>query len=270
MAAGQRDFEGRVGFLREGARPSTATLVTFITERQDQFGVEPISTVLTEFGVQIAPSTYYAALSRPKSARDVRDEELMTEIQRVYEENYSVYGARKIWRQLNREAIQVGRGRVERLMQRLRLVGAVRGKMVRTTVSDTDGVRAADLVKRQFTAGAPNRLWVADFTHVTTWAGTVYVAFSLDAFSRTIVGWTTSMSKETGLVLDTIEMGLHAWRLSLEWKWRQTHSPFRCRKSDRIQPVEATPGCWSNSRCSLRASAGVLQPSVLRGLVLRA
>jgi len=121
--------------------------------------------VLTEFGLRIAPSTYYAALARPKSARAVRDEELMVEIQRVYRENYSVYGARKIWWQLNREGIGVGRCRVERLMRRLGLAGALRGKTVCTTVSDKDDVRAPGLVKRQFIAGAPNRLWVADFTY---------------------------------------------------------------------------------------------------------
>jgi putative transposase len=164
--------------------------------------------VLTEFGVTIAPSTYYAALTRPTSRREIEDEKLMTEIQRVYDENYRVYGARKIWHQLRRDGVQVGRGRVERLMRRLGLAGAVRGKTVRTTISDKDGVRAKDLVKRQFTAGAPNRLWVADFTYVATWAGTVYVAFAIDVFSRKIVGWRASMSKETDLVLDAIDLGL--------------------------------------------------------------
>jgi putative transposase len=139
----------------------------------------------------------------------VRDEQLKKDIARVYEENYSVYGAEKVWWALNREGIVVGRCRVERLMRELGLAGAVRGKKVRTTVSDPDGVRAPDLVKRQFAAGAPNRLWVADFTYVSTWAGTVYTAFAIDVFSRKIVGWKTSMSKETGLVLDTIERGLH-------------------------------------------------------------
>lgn len=165
--------------------------------------------MLTEFGVKIAPSTYYAARSRPKSAREVRDEELMREIRRVFDDNYRVYGARKIWRQLRRDGIQVGRGRVERLMRRLDLTGALRGKTVRTTIADKDGIRAADLVNRQFTAGAPNRLWVADFTYVATWAGTVYVAFAIDVFSRKIVGWQASMSKETDLILDAIDTGLH-------------------------------------------------------------
>jgi putative transposase len=144
--------------------------------------------VLTEFGLKIAPSTYYAALTRRPSRRAVRDEELKTMIVKIYEENYSVYGAKKVWRQLRRNGVQVGRCRVERLMRDLQLVGALRGKIVRTTVSDPAVERAADLVKRQFTAGAPNRLWVADFTYVATWAGTVYTAFAIDAFSRKIVG----------------------------------------------------------------------------------
>jgi putative transposase len=164
--------------------------------------------VLSGAGLKIAPSTYYGALSRLASARQVRDEELMKEIQRVYDENYQVYGARKVWWELNRQGIQVGRCRVERLMRRMGLAGVVRGKAVRTTVRSEDGVRAADLVKRQFTAGAPNRLWVADFTYVATWAGTVYVAFAIDVFSRRIVGWKASMSKETDLVLDAIDDGL--------------------------------------------------------------
>jgi putative transposase len=168
--------------------------------------------VLTDFGVQIAPSTYYAARARPPSPRAVRDEELKKQIVRVFKENYSVYGAKKIWWALNREGIRVGRCRVERLMRALGLTGAVRGKPIRTTVSDPDAERATDLVRRQFAAGAPNRLWVADFTHVSTWAGTVYVAFAIDVFSRRIVGWSASMSKETDLVLDAIDMGLRLRR----------------------------------------------------------
>lgn len=164
--------------------------------------------MLTDFGIKIAPSTYYAALTRPKSRRAIEDEELMTEIRRVYDENYRVYGAKKIWRQLRRDGVEVGRGRVARLMRRLGLAGVLRGKTVRTTIQDPGGVRGPDLVNRQFTAGAPNRLWVADFTHVATWAGTVYTAFAIDAFSRKIVGWRCRTSKETDLVLDAIDRGL--------------------------------------------------------------
>jgi putative transposase len=166
--------------------------------------------VLTEFGLKIAPSTYYAALTRRPSQRAIRDEELKEMIRKIYQENFSVYGAKKVWKQLLRDGVQVGRCRVERLMRDLGLAGAVRGKTVRTTVSDPAGARAADLVKRQFTAGAPNGLWVADFTYVATWAGTVYVAFAIDVFSRKIVGWRAAMSKETDLVLDAIDMGLRA------------------------------------------------------------
>jgi len=163
---------------------------------------------LTEFGVKIAPSTYYAALTRPPSPRAVRDEELKKMVAKIYGENYSVYGTRKVWWQLRRDGVPVGRGRVERLMREMGLAGVVRGRTVRTTVQDKDGIRAADLVKRRFVAGAPNRLWVADFTYVNTWAGTVYVAFAIDVFSRRIVGWRARMSKETDLVLDAIDMGL--------------------------------------------------------------
>jgi putative transposase len=136
VASSERDPESRVGLLREGARPSTTALVAFITDCKDRFGVEPICTVLTDYGIKIAPSTYYAARSRPKSRRAVEDEKLMEEIQRVYEENYRVYGARKIWHQLQRDGIKIGRGRVERLMRRLGLAGAVRGKTVRTAIQD--------------------------------------------------------------------------------------------------------------------------------------
>ena len=166
--------------------------------------------MLTDYGLTIAPSTYYAALTRQPSQRAIRDEELKEMIRKIYQENFSVYGAKKVWKQLLRDGVQVGRCRVERLMRFMGLTGAVRGKTVRTTVSDPAGARAADLVKRQFAAGAPNRLWVADFTYVASWAGTVYVAFAIDVFSRKIVGWRAAMSKETDLVLAAIDMGLHA------------------------------------------------------------
>ena len=193
--------------------------------------------MLTEFGHQIAPSTYYAALTRPRSERAVRDEELMQMIDKIYRNNFAVYGARKVWWQLRRDGIDVGRGRVERLMRRMGLAGAVRGKTVRTTVQDKDGVRAADLVKRQFTAGAPNRLWVADFTYVATWAGTVYVAFAIDVFSRKIVGWRARMSKETDLVLDAIDMGLRDRRYRPGSGGRKVGASFRCGQPVHIFPV---------------------------------
>ncbi|MFE9942012.1 IS3 family transposase, partial [Streptomyces hirsutus] len=180
-------------------------------EHRDRFGgVEPICRTLTEHGCQIAPSTYYAAKKRQlaPSARSVRDTELKEEIKEVYETNYRVYGARKVWRQLNRQGHKVARCTVERLMRELGITGAVRGKKVLTTMPDPAAVRAPDRLDREFVAPAPNRTWVADFTHVAAWAGVVYVAFVVDTFSRRIVGWSASMSKQTQLVLDALDMGL--------------------------------------------------------------
>ncbi|MFF3951511.1 IS3 family transposase [Streptomyces sp. NPDC001902] len=197
------------GFLRGRARPATHTLVTFIDEYRNRFGgVEPICTVLTEHGLSIAPSTYYAAKSRPPSQRANRDVELKVLIQAVFDANYRVYGARKIWRHLQRQGHRVARCTVERLMRELGITGAVRGKKVITTIQNHAAERAPDLLDRDFVASAPNRCWVADFTHIAAWAGTVYVAFVVDTFSRRIVGWSAATSKETQLVLDALEMGL--------------------------------------------------------------
>jgi transposase InsO family protein len=183
--------------------------VSFIDEHRDRFGgVEPICTVLTGHGARIDPSTYYKAKKRPPSARAVRDGELKELIMRVHAENFGVYGARKVWRELHRHGQVVARCTVERLMRELGLAGAVRGKKVRTTVPDPTAERAPDLVKRQFVASAPNRCWVADFTYVQAHAGTVYVAFVVDTFSRRIVGWSAATSKATPLVLGALEMGL--------------------------------------------------------------
>ena len=160
--------------------------------------------------MQIAPSTYYAVKSRAPSARAIRDEQLKTEILRIYRENFGVYGIRKIWHQLQREGITVARCTVERLMRELGISGAVRGKRVRTTTPDASAKRAPDLVKRDFTAAAPNRLWVADFTYCATWSGMVYTAFIVDVFSRRIVGWRTSTSVTTDLPFDALDMAIWA------------------------------------------------------------
>lgn len=159
---------------------------------------------------KIAPSTYYAHKKRQEtpSARSVRDEELKTLIHEVFQANYRVYGARKIWRALNRQGHPVARCTIERLMRETGIAGAVRGKKVITTIADPSATRAPDLVDRNFVATAPNRCWVADFTHIATFAGVVYIAFVVDTFSRRIVGWSASMSKETQLVLDALDMGL--------------------------------------------------------------
>ncbi len=173
-----------------------------------EFGVEPICRVLSGHGCQIAPSTYYAAVKRPACARAVRDAELLVQIRRVHADNYGVYGARKVWRQLHREGITVARCTVERLMRQYGLHGVVRGATRKTTRPDPAAPRAADLVERRFRAERPNQLWVVDFTYVPTWAGFVYVAFCIDVFSRMITGWRASTSMRTNLALDALEMGI--------------------------------------------------------------
>ena len=182
-------------------------MTTYIDAQRHCFGIEPICRVL-----QFAPATYYAASSRTPSARRLRDEQLMPEITRVWNEHRQVYGADKVWRQLNREGIGVARCTVERLMQRLGIRGVVRGKTVRTTFGDETAARPADLVDRQFRAAAPNHLWVADLTYVKTHSGWVYVAFVIDVFSRCVVGWQASRSLRTDLALDALEMALWARR----------------------------------------------------------
>ncbi|MEV0348922.1 IS3 family transposase [Nonomuraea sp. NPDC050680] len=197
-------------FLRGRARPATHALVTFIDQHADVFGVEPICRVLTEHGCPISTSTYYAAKNRPPSARALRDAELDEYIQRIHAANYGVYGARKIWHQLQRAGHRVARCTVERRMRALGLQGARRGKKVRTTIADPGHERAADRLQRDFTTDRPNAAWVADFTHVAAWCGVVYVAFVVDVYSRTIVGWAASLTKHTTLVLDALDMAL--WR----------------------------------------------------------
>jgi putative transposase len=165
--------------------------------------------VLTEHGCKIAPNTYWVAKKRPPSARAVRDEELRGEILRVWGNNLEVYGADKIWTQLNREGIRVARCTVERLMRQLGLSGARRGRAYKvTTRSDERQHRPSDLVDRQFHADEPNRLWVADLTYVKTHSGWVYAAFILDVFSRMVVGWQISESLRSDLAIDALEMAV--------------------------------------------------------------
>jgi putative transposase len=180
--------------------------VSFITEHETRWGVEPICRTL-----EVAPSTYYAAIKRPPCARQQRDEVLKAEIRRVWTEQFGVYGADKVWAQLKREGTRVARCTVERLMRTLGLRGVVRGKTrVRTTTPDEAAARPADLVQREFHAPAPNVLWVADLTYVRTYAGWVYVAFVVDVFSRYVVGWQVSRSLRTDLALDAL--GMAYWR----------------------------------------------------------
>ena len=174
-----------------------------------RFGVEPICRVLTEHGCKIAPNTYWVARKRPLSARAIRDHALVSEIVRVYEANMFVYGADKVWAQLNREGIRVARCTVERLMRQQRLSGARRGKAFTITTKSDDRLnRPADLVERTFRAPTPNRLWVADLTYVKTHTGWVYVAFIIDVYSRFIVGWQASRSLRSDLAIDALEMAV--------------------------------------------------------------
>ncbi len=187
-------------------------MVAFIDAHRAEYGVEPICAELP-----IAPSTYYELKARQadpdrQPARARRDAELAPEIERVWQENFRVYGARKVWRQLNREGIPVARCTVERLMSRQGLSGVVRGRRRRTTIPAESADRPADRVQRRFTAERPDQLWVADLTYVATWAGFVYVAFVIDVYARSIVGWRVSSSLHTDLVLDALEQALHARR----------------------------------------------------------
>lgn len=190
-------------------------IVDFIREHADhqpaegglRWGVEPICAVLSEHGVKIAPSTYYEWKDRLPSRRDQRDAVLVEHITRVHQANFGVYGPRKVWLALNREGIPVARCTVERLMAQLGLRGAVRGKVKRTTIAG-GGPKPADLVGRNFAPLAPNRLWVADFTYVSTWAGWVYVAFVIDAYARRILGWRAATSMTADLVLDAVEQAI--------------------------------------------------------------
>ncbi len=213
----------------------------FIEAHRGRFGVEPICRVM-EFN----PSTYWAARSRPPSERALRDEVLRAEIRRVHKENYGVYGAHKLWKQLNREGIRVARCTVRRLMRALGLRGVRRGKKCRTTTPDETAVRPADLVCRHFAAERPDQLWVADFTYVRTWAGFCYAAFVIDVYSRMIVGWSLSSSLRTEMPLEALEMAL----------WRRGHLlPELVHHSDR--------GCqYTSIRYTERLAEAGIAPSI--------
>jgi putative transposase len=178
--------------------------VSFVDAHKERFGVEPICQTL-----EIAPSTYYSARSRPPSQRSLDDAVLSDEILRVWKENYQVYGARKVWLQLNREGIACGRDRVERLMKYLLISGARRGKKIKTTLRDAaTSCSLPDLVNRSFVADRPNQLWVADITYVSTYVGFVYVAFVIDVYSRRIVGWCLAAHLRTELPLAALDMAI--------------------------------------------------------------
>ena len=187
-------------------------MIAFVDDHRDVYGVEPICKVLP-----IAPSTYHERQAQRRdpsrlSARARRDLDLKPQIARVFAENFAVYGVRKVWRQMLREEIALARCTVERLMRQMGLRGVIRGKPVRTTISDKAAPCPRDHVNRQFHAPAPDRLWLSDFTYVATWAGFVYVAFIIDAYARRIVGWRASRTAHASFVLDALEQALHERR----------------------------------------------------------
>lgn len=184
--------------------------VEFVDSQREEHGVQPVLEALKQTPAEIAPSTYYAAKSRPESARAASDRVLVEKIEQVHEDNYGVYGARKVWAELNRHGVEVARCTVERLMREIGLRGLLRDKGPRTTRPAPETGRPADLVKRDFTATRVNEMWVADITYVRTAAGWVYAAFVLDVFSRMIVGWQVATSLYTDLALDALQMAV--WR----------------------------------------------------------
>jgi putative transposase len=184
-------------------------MIAFIDDHREAYGVEPICRVLP-----IAPSTYHGRVAQRRNPsllceRAKRDRDLKPEIARVFAENFAVYGVRKVWRQMLREGFSIARCTVERLMRETGLQGVIRGKPVRTTISDKATPCPLDHVNRQFDAPAPNMLWVSDFTYVATWAGFVYVAFVIDTYARRIVGWRASRTAHASFVLDALEQALH-------------------------------------------------------------
>jgi putative transposase len=223
--------------------------VAFVDAHRDDvvegrpLGVEPICRVL-----QVAPSTYYAAKTRPPSARACRDAELVPQLIALWEDNYRVYGARKLWKAAHRAGLDIGRDQVARLMRLARIEGARRTKRVRTTRADPVAARHPDLVERRFRADAPNELWVTDLTYVPTWAGVAYVCFIVDAFSRVIVGWRVAGHMRTTMVLDAIEMA--RWSRGTKLEGLRCHSDAgsqftSLRYGERLAEIGAVPSIGS-------------------------
>ena len=196
----------------------------------------------------MAPSTYYAAKSRPLSARAQRDATLLVVLAAMHAANFSVYGARKMWKAMMRAGHDVGRDQVARLMREAGLRGVRRSKRVRTTKRDDAAPRSPDLVERDFTATAPNQLWVTDLTFVPTWAGVAYVCFITDAFSRMIVGWRVAGHMRTEMVLDALEMA--RWQRGTRLEDLRCHSDAgsqftSIRYGERLDEIGAQPSIGS-------------------------
>ncbi|WP_139820890.1 IS3 family transposase [Krasilnikoviella flava] len=237
-------------FLRGGARPPAQEVVAFIdANRGDvvdgaRLTVESICTVLRAAGVQVAVSTYYAAKKRPASARALRDAELRPRLRALWDDNYRVYGARKLWKAARRAGLEIGRDQVARLMRAEGIEGARRTKRVRTTKAAEGVPRHPDLVGRDFNAMAPNELWVTDLTYVPTWAGVAYVCFIIDAYSRMIVGWRVAAHMRTTMVLDAIEMA--RWSRGTHLEGLRCHSDAgsqftSLRYGERLAEIGAVP-----------------------------
>jgi putative transposase len=217
-------------------------------------GVESICGTLSKAGLQVAPSTYYAAKGRPACARAKKDAELRPALRQLWEDNYRVYGARKLWKAARRAGYDVGRDQTARLMRAEGIEGVVRTKRVRTTRRDDKAARHPDLVKRNFTATAPNQLWVTDLTYVPTFAGIAYVCFIVDAFSRMIVGWRVASHMRTEMVLDAIEMA--RWSRGTQLEGLRCHSDAgsqftSLRYGERLAEIGAVPSIGTVGDCLL-------------------
>ncbi len=217
--------------------------MSFVDANRDDFGIAPICTVL-----QVAPSTYYAAKNRPPSARAIRDAVMGPVLLALWVCNRKLYGAHKLWKAARRAGHDIGRDQTARLMKSLGIEGVRRGRRVRTTRPDSTADRHPDLVDRQFTADAPNRLWVVDLTYVATWAGFAYVCFITDAFSRRIVGWRVASHMRTQMVLDALEMA--RWARGTRLEGLVTHSDAgsqftSVRYGERLAELGAVPSIGS-------------------------
>jgi putative transposase len=214
-------------------------MVKFIDTNRDVFGVEPICTTL-----QVASSTYYDNKRRPLSARAIRDAVMMPILLALFSANYKVYGAHKLWKAARRAGYDLGRDQTARLMRHMGIRGVSRSRRVRTTVPDEDARRPPDLVERDFTADTPNRLWVTDLTFVSTWAGTAYVCFIIDAFSRMIVGWRVASNMRTEMVLDALEMARSSRGTRLEGLVAHSDAGSQytsIRYTERLEEIGAVP-----------------------------
>jgi len=217
--------------------------VAFIDTHRDEFGVEPICTTL-----QVAPSTYYAARNRPLSARALRDAVMIPILVALWTTNRKLYGAHKLWKAARRAGHDIGRDQVARLMRHAGIEGVTRQRRVRTTRPDPTAQRHPDLVNRDFTATAPNQLWVVDLTFVATWAGVAYVCFLTDAFTRMLVGWRVASHMRADMVLDALEMA--RWRRGTRLEGLVSHSDAgsqftSIRYGERLDEIGAVPSIGS-------------------------